>query len=464
MQNKGNNSASFRDPDGFVFKQNGVNYRQVNASYAADYQLLMASGLYAELVKKHLLIPHKECDLKSFAEHPDAYLIVEPEQLSFVSYPYEWSFSQLKDAALVTLEVQALALSFGMCLKDASAYNIQFHKGKPVFIDTLSFTTYKEGEPWQAFRQFCQHFLAPLALMKNTDIQLSQLLRIHIDGIPLDLASRLLPFKTRFNLTLATNIHLHARFQSNYGSGKEEVKQRKVSKNGILGLVSLLRGYIKGLDWKPKGTEWAAYYTDTNYTAAGLAHKKETLRSMLDKAAPKRVLDLGANNGVFSRIAAEKAEHVISSDIDPSAVEQNYMQVCKANETNLLPLLVDLTNPPGASGWANVERGSFLDRAKVDLTMMLALIHHLCISNNLPFEEVAAMAAKQSNWLIIEFVPKQDSQVQRLLLNRKDIFLSYDQSNFELAFTKHYKVVQKEKVMDSDRVLYLMERYAEPGR
>ena len=208
-------NASFRDPSGFLFTRDGVLYRQVNQVYAEDYRKLMDSGLYAKLVKAGLLIPHTEVDIEP-ANKKLAFKVLCPEYVPFISYPYEWSFGQLKDAALATLSIQKRALKAGMVLKDASAYNIQFQRGKPTLIDTLSFEIYQEGEPWVAYRQFCQHFLAPLALMAYQDVRLSQLLRVYIDGIPLDLASELLPARTRWNLGLATHIHLHARAQKRY--------------------------------------------------------------------------------------------------------------------------------------------------------------------------------------------------------------------------------------------------------
>src|SRR5688572_30872509 len=191
-------SASFRDPSGFLFSRNGILYRQINRAYAEDYARLMDSGLYEKLVKAGLLIPHVEAD-QAPAEKEAAFKVIQPQRAPFISYPYEWSFSQLKDAALATLSIHKRALKLGMSLKDASAYNIQFVNGRATLIDTLSFEIYKEGEPWTAYKQFCQHFLAPLALMSHRDIRLSQLLRVYIDGVSLDLASALLPFNKRFN-------------------------------------------------------------------------------------------------------------------------------------------------------------------------------------------------------------------------------------------------------------------------
>src|SRR6185503_16964008 len=200
-------SASFRDPSGFLFSRGGVLYRQVNRKYEQEYARLMESGLYEKLVKAGLLIPHLEVDeapAESEVTRAFAYKIIQPERAPFISYPYEWSFGQLKDAALATLSIQRRALKVGMSLKDASAYNIQFVRGKPTLIDTLSFEIYKEGQPWVAYRQSCQHFLAPLALMALKDVRLNQLLRVYIDGVPLDLASGLLPAKTRLNFGLLT--------------------------------------------------------------------------------------------------------------------------------------------------------------------------------------------------------------------------------------------------------------------
>jgi len=207
--------ASFRDPSGFVFRRDGVVHRQINERYADDYEALMASGLYEKLVDKSLLLSHEEVDIAP-EQAQDHFKTIRPEQLDFVSYPYEWCFSQLKDAALATLRIQRVALGCDMSLKDASVYNLQRHRGKTVFIDTLSFERYRDGEPWVGYRQFCQHFLAPLALMSLCDLRLQQLLRVYIDGVPLDLAASLLPRKTWLNLGLVTHIRLHARFQTRY--------------------------------------------------------------------------------------------------------------------------------------------------------------------------------------------------------------------------------------------------------
>jgi hypothetical protein len=310
-----------------------------------------------------------------------------------------------------------------------------------------------------AYRQFCQHFLAPLALMALQDVRLSQLLRVYIDGIPLDLASELLPWKTHLNFGLMTHIHLHAGAQKKYAG--EEVKSRggSMSKQAMTGLIESLESTVKKLDWKPGGTEWGNYYDITNYSDAAFEHKKELVSEWTGRTQPSIVWDLGANNGVFSRVAAEAqaAPVVLSWDIDPAAVEQNYRQVKTEKNERVLPLLLDLTNPSPAIGWANRERDSFGGRGPADLTLALAIIHHLAISNNVPLSQLADFFAGAGKWLVIEFVPKSDSQVRKLLASREDIFPSYTRGDFEAAFSQRFQVHEAVPVRESERVLYLME-------
>ncbi len=455
--NSGQLSASFRDPNGFLFSRGGILYRQVNRKYEREYARLMESGLYAKLVKAGLLIPHEEVD-QAPAEKVACFKVVQPERVPFISYPYEWSFGQLKDAALATLSIQRRALKLDMSLKDASAYNIQFVRGKATLIDTLSFEIYKEGQPWVAYRQFCQHFLAPLALMAWKDVRLNQLLRAYIDGVPLDLASELLPWKTRLNFGLATHIHLHASAQRRYAG--EEVKSRggTMTRQAMTNLIESLDMTVRKLEWKPGGTEWGNYYEITNYSDAAFEHKKELIRSWAERVQPAMVWDLGANTGVFSRVAREKAPCVISFDIDPTAVEQNYRRVKEEKTDGLLPLLLDLTNPSPAIGWANRERESFGERGPADMVLALAVIHHLAISNNVPLPQLADFFAETGKWLVIEFVPKSDSQVQKLLASREDIFPNYTREGFEAAFREQFKFREAVEVRESERVLYLMEK------
>ena len=447
-------SASFRDPSGFLFSRGGILYRQVNRAYAVDYTRLMQSGLYERLVKVGALIPHVETDQPP-AESEAAFKVIQPERVPFISYPYEWSFSQLKDAALTTLSIQKRALSLEMSLKDASAYNIQFVGGRAALIDTLSFETYKEGKPWDAYRQFCQHFLSPLALMAHVDVRLSQLLRVYIDGIPLDLVSCLLPAHTRLNFGLLTHIHLHAGAEKQFAG--QSVGQAKMSKTALLGLIESLEATVKKLTWKPAGTRWWNYYEITNYSDAAFEHKKQLVGEWVARMKPALVFDLGANSGVFSRVASAAGAFTASFDVDSAAVEQNYRSL-KADKTkNLLPLILDLTNPSPALGWANRERESFAQRGPADMIFALAVIHHLALSNNVPLPQLAEYFAELGRYLVIEFVPKSDSQVQKIMSSRVDIFPNYTLAGFEAAFAPCFKILEKVSVRESERTLYFME-------
>jgi ribosomal protein L11 methylase PrmA len=223
-------------------------------------------------------------------------------------------------------------------------------------------------------------------------------------------------------------------------------------------LIDSLDSSIRKLNWNPGGTEWGNYYEMTNYSEAAFEHKKQLVREWSARIKPALIWDLGANTGVFSRVAGESGAFVVSSDVDPAAVEQNYRQGKGEKTENILPLWIDLTNPSPSLGWANRERDSFRARGPADLTLALALIHHLAISNNVPLPQLADFFASLGKWLVIEFVPKSDSQVQKLLISREDIFPHYRREGFEAAFQQKFKICEAVNIQESERVLYLMER------
>ncbi|MBZ0187083.1 MAG: hypothetical protein K8F91_12620, partial [Candidatus Obscuribacterales bacterium] len=280
--------SSFRDPCGFVFEKDGEIYRQVNRCYQRDFDLLKSSGLMGELQKDGLLIAHEELSNDS-QRGKYCYKILKPERLPFISYPYEWCFSQLKDAALLTLEIQSRSLHHGMILKDASAYNIQFKDCRPVMIDTLSFSAYSEGSPWVAYKQFCQHFLAPLSLLSYRDPSLGQLLQTNIDGIPLDLAANLLPKRSYLNLFISMHIHMHAHSQSKYSDvhGASELKNAgRLKRKGLEGIIDSLKSCVSGLHLKNRTTQWQNYYNEHNYSGVSFKAKQKIVESFLKKASP----------------------------------------------------------------------------------------------------------------------------------------------------------------------------------
>jgi len=446
--------GSFRDPSGCVFHRDGELYRQVNRSYREDYERLMRSGLYDSLVRDGLLVPHQEVDL-SMRISDDACVVIRPEPVPFVSYPYEWCFSQLKAAAELTLAVQQRALQHGMSLKDCAGYNVQFKDYRPVFIDTLSFERWTGG-PWVGFRQFCQHFIAPLALARHKDMRLAQLLKIYLDGIPVDLTGSLLPWRTWFSLSLGFTIHLHARFQKHYGGKVYKDRSMKARATDLGGILYILQRAVNKLKWRPAATEWADYYERTNYGDEAFESKKGIVARFLQAARPSKVWDLGANTGVLSRVASNMGIHTVAFDMDPAAVELNYRECVKKAEKNILPLLLDLTNPSPDLGWANTERKALFRRGPADLVMALALIHHLAIANNVPLSSVAESLRGLCAFLIIEFVPKSDSQAQRMLATREDIFPDYTQESFEAAFAERFAIVDSAPVALSERTIYLM--------
>ena len=447
-------NSSFRDPSGFVFYREGVCYREINPVYKESYEFLLESGLYEKLINEKLLIPHETANDLPFS---NGYKTIRPEPIPFISYPYEWCFTQFKNAALVTLTILKRALSHGMILKDANAYNIQFFQGQPILIDTLSFEKYQEGEPWAGYKQFCKNFLGPLALMNYRDIRLGRMLREYINGIPLDLVSSLLPKRTYFNFHLATHIHLHARLQTKHAEkALTATNIQTMSRKSLLGLIGSLESAINNMSWRPGKTEWVNYYNECAHVPKLLAQKTAQVAGYLDILKPGTLWDLGANTGVFSRIASNRGINTISMDIDPGCVETNYLQTLKTGEKNLLPIWIDLNNPSPGIGWENKERMSLQERGPADTVLALALIHHLAISNNVPLAKVASFFSYVCRSLIIEFVPKSDLMVHKLLATRVDIFPDYTQEAFEKEFLQFFNIVKSEEVGDSERTLYLM--------
>ena len=453
--------SSFRDPSGFLFRKDEVLYRQINNCHQRNYDHLINSGFYDQSTKAGILVPHVELPVTDFFGKEDAYKIIRPNELPFISYPYEWSFSQLQDAALFTLDLQKGALTAGLSLKDASAYNVQFYRGHPIFIDTLSFEIREKDTPWVAYHQFCKHFFAPLVLMSLTDIELGKLSQVWIDGIPLGVTSKLLPWHSWLRWSIALHIHGHAKMQRQHGDvAKARGSVRKdprMTTKSFFGLLENLESAIRKLTWQTGGTEWGNYYSDTNYNDEAKLSKKRIIEQFIDSdIQPTSVWELGANEGVFSRIASERGIFTIAFDIDPAAVERNYRQVRKGKEENLLPLRCDLSNPSPSLGWNCKERLSFLERGPTHTVMALALIHHLVIGNNVPMSSFAEFLSSLCSFLVIEFVPKSDSQVQRMLETREDIFPDYHLAGFEKEFSKKFIIIRKLEVQDSERVIFLL--------
>lgn len=445
--------GSFRDPSGFMFRREGILYRQINPSYEPEYRHLMESGLYRKLVQEGLLISHEE---------EPGQRVLRPALIPFISYPYEWCFSQLKQAALATLKIQRTAWAFGMTLKDAAATNVQFLHGKPVWIDTLSFERVQPDEPWVAYRQFCEHFLAPLALMAWRDPRLGRLTQSSVDGIPLDLAAALLPRRTRWIPSLLIHLHLHAKAQQAFSKtrpGAAANKPVQVNSRGRLAFLDHLESAVRSLRLPARRTAWSDYYETSGYSPEETESKKQQVARLLDRVqpVPKTAWDLGANTGLFSRITSRRGIFTVSMDSDMMCVEENFRACADRKEQNLLPLWIDLTNPSPALGWAHQERMSLRERGPADVALALALVHHLALGNNVPLPRLAESLRHGCRWLIIEFVPKSDPQARRLLVSRKDVFPEYHLRGFEAAFEEFFVTRQKVPVAGTERTLYLLQ-------
>ena len=447
------NQASFRDPAGYVFEQDGEVYRAIDASYFSAFDHLHKCGLYDELVQANFLIPH------TLISKNKQQIVIKPQRIPFISYPCEWSFGMIKEAALLHLKINLHALEHDMLLKDASCYNVQFIGSQVMFIDTLSFAPYLEDKPWYAFGQFCRHFVAPLLLMKYKAPDINRLLSSAIDGIQLDLAASLLPYHTRLLPFVQSTVHRHAVAIDQH---KNKTKNAKLSPKLLRYLFTYLLASLEKLALPAWKTPWHDYYNNTNYPSASFTEKKQTVTQWLTAIKAKRIWDIGGNNGFFSRDSATDDGYVITSDKDPLAVEQAWQQNKKQNTTNILPILLDITNPTPAFGFANSERMSFLQRIKtadIGCSMVLAVLHHLCITYNCRFNMLAQLFASTARYLIIEFVDRQDNRAAGLLANMRDNRCACDfycQENFIVEFKAFFDIVHAHKLNGTHRTLYLM--------
>ena len=443
--------ASYKDPAGFVFEQDGIIFRHVNPLYAKAYEQLMASGLYKQLTGAKQLVVHEELK-ENISGSAAFYKTLLPEPIPFISYAYEWSFDMLKDAALLTLQICKQAIAHGMVLKDATPYNIQFVEGRPVFIDTLSFELYQATKPWIAYRQFCEEFLVPLLLSHYTGSDLGSLLLAYTDGIPVALCARLLPFRSRFNLLSLLHIHLQSGVQSNAQAAHAT---KSFSKQKFLHILDHLANGIGSLHAGAAKSTWSDYYVQTIKSKEYLEEKKAVFIRLLKQAPAGSALDLGANTGVFARLLAAHCKQVVACDFDSRAINQLYLDI-KKEPGPILPLVIDISHPTPAIGWENKERASFLQRQQYDLVAALALIHHLVIGKNIPLQQLAAcFYTLCKKFLLIEFVEREDEKV-KILLERKELaYAHYTRRSFEEVFAHHFDLVTFHVLSDGLRVLYL---------
>lgn len=444
--------VSYRDTAGFVIVKDHSVHRFVTHSYSRQYDKLMNSGLYHELVAKELLIPHTE-DILSLAQQNSWYRVLLPEIIPCISLPYEWSPGQWKDVVLCFLQINLLAMEHGMILKDATPFNFSFHRSKCVFIDTLSFELYEDGKPWIAYRQFCESMLGTLALINYRDARWIELMTAAINGLELPFISAHLPMRTYFNPSILLHIHWHAKYHS---KGKEGLVQKSSFNKQTLPVLwgMLYRNISK---WKTRKLKngWSSYYDNGISSQEYIEDKTAVITGWLAEACPKRVVDLGANNGRFSLLASLHADEVIAVEGDHSCADVLY-GICREKQVrNITTIVADITQPTPGTGWNNEEHEPLLKRLHCDMVLALALVHHLCISKNIPLAFVASLLASlTSKYAVVEFVPKSDEKVQAMLANREDIFSSYSERRFLDAFHEYFELLETHSCA-SGRKLFL---------
>jgi hypothetical protein len=448
--------SSYRDPSGFLFYRDGILYRQVNKVFAEDFDQFMSGGLYQSLTEKKLLVTHRDVD-ENLTGTSNWHRTIQPETIPFISYPYEWCFDMWKDAALTTLEAAREAMSKGMMLKDATAYNIQWHRGHMMFLDTLSFERYNPQQPWIAYRQFCEQFLAPLALMHYLQWPLSSLFLTYPEGLPLPLVKKLLPFRTRFNLHIFLHLHLQGTMSTKASTTQ---KASSFSEKKLADLLRSLQTAVNSFSLNSRSGVWSDYYEEAGQRDDYLEQKEAIVERWTRDLPVQYAIDLGANEGRFSRLLAAQQKYVVSADFDHYSVNRLYLEIKKQNISNIHPVVLDLAHPSPAIGVNLEERASFIDRVPKGLVLALALVHHLAIGKNIPFGHIVRLVRSFGPWLLIEFIPKEDEKIATMLRDKKDIYEDYTQEAFLAAFSKEYNIVAQEEVSNSKRILYLMQAHA----
>ena len=457
--------SSFRDPGGRMFRHDGRLLRAIFQPAMDDLVALESSKLLEILVGSGSLVAHidvdaKTLDLSSWSSKPGR--IIAPTELPWISYSHEWTHGQLQAAALHTLDVMITALEHGMWLQDAASSNIQFVGSKPILIDTLSLVRYTEGSLWAGYGQFCRHFLAPLALMHAFDSRLAGLLLSFPDGIPLDLASTMLPKKTWLSPGLVAHIHMHAKATREAGSRPEaSPSSARLSKIQLLGLLDSLRSLVlaNGLKIDANRSQWGSYDAEDGYTDGARASKEQTISGWLKAISGRVTVDYGANAGRYSRLAASFSDVVLAVEPDTMAAEQLYARTVEhqADAAGIQTVRMDILAPSPGIGLHGMERPGWFERLEADTVIALALIHHLSLAAGIPLQEALRTLCRGTRHLILEWVPADDPQAKRLGTARSRSFSDYTQPSLEQYLSELGMIRGKRDIEDSMRTLYLIE-------
>jgi SAM-dependent methyltransferase len=455
------NAGSFRDRDGRVYHCLGRVFRGLNPNALENFRQLQQQDFYQKLVETGKVIgTHEISDEKN--PLPDDVKarwagFLEHECVPVISYPYEWTFSMLRDAAVLQLHLVERAISHDFTLKDATPYNVQFINRKPVFIDIPSFEPLQQGEPWAGYRQFCEMYLFPLLLQAYKRCNFQPFMRGSINGIDVQAAAALFGFRDRFRKGVLSHVWLQSKLDRRFGGSSENVrsdlKTAGFNQELILVNVRKMQKLIGRLEWEATGSEWGDYSEFHNYSDDDHQRKEAFVRDAIASEQPATVWDIGCNTGQFSRIAAGLCQQVVSMDIDHVAIERLYRD--KEAPDNILPLVQNLADPSPNWGWRNRERSDLQNRSQPDMVLCLALIHHVVISANIPLPEFIEWLAGLTDRLVIEYVSRRDDKVKTLLRNKEDKYQDYSREGLESALLRNFVIQQKEEVNQGDRTLYL---------
>jgi precorrin-6B methylase 2 len=453
--------GSFRDRTARVFYYDGKILRGLNETALLEWQALTATKFYRRFSDTGAIVSTRQLDVASipFAASDQKWAgVLEHEKLPFVSYPYEWSFEMLRDAALLQLDLVLAGLDEGIGLKDASAYNLQWKGASPVFVDVASFYKRTEGEPWVGYRQFCQMFLYPLLVQAYRDVPFQPWMRGNIDGMDAEVCLNLLSARDYVRGGVLAHVYLQAKAQKAYNSTTRDVRS-DLSKAGfdkriIKANAERLRGLVAGLQWKPKQSTWSDYLKCGHYEASDAAQKREFVRGVAGTRDWDMAWDIGCNVGVFSRIVADRAKYVVAMDADRLAIDKLYLALKSEKVPNILPLVVNVTDPSPNLGWRNMERKRINERGKPDLVLALALIHHVVIGGNIPMAEFVQWLRDLGGDLVIEFVTRQDPMVVTLLRNKEDHYVDYDEQVFERELAARFTIARREPLGSGTRIMY----------
>lgn len=450
--------GSFRDPTSRVYLDQDRVVRGLSDESAAELRKITDMAWYQRAVSGGAIVDTTWLDVdpgvggewSAYVEHP---------RIPFISYPYEWPFEMLRDAARLQIELLLAGLDEGVMSKDASPYNVQFIGSRPTFIDVGSFELQREGEPWYGYRQFCQLFLYPLMFQAYKELPYQPWLRGAIDGITPDEARRVLSGRKKGRKGVLTHVELHARAQDRFADSDEDVKselknagfQQAMIKANLEKLAKLLTQ----LEWRQAQSEWSSYSERSHYAAPELEHKAAFVRDVSSATRRKLAWDVGCNDGYFSRIAAEHASCVVALDADHLVVDQLYRTLRRERERRILPLVMNLADPSPGIGWRGRERLPFHDRGRPDLVLALAVVHHLALTNNVPLPDLVDLFADVTPELVVEFPTPDDPMVQRLLRGKREgIHADYRLDRFEAALGRRFAVRRRDELEGGTRVLY----------